>query len=250
MQQVLKLKELKIKRKKIFAIILARSGSKTIKHKNLQKIKGKPLIAWAIESCKRSKMIEKIFFCTDSIRYGKIAKKYGAHKIIIRPKSLSLDSTTDLETLKFVLKKIKNSGENPKIIAHIRPTTPFRKIKILDNAIKKFLKEKKASSLRTVHEMSETAYKSYEIDFKKNILKSLKNLKIDIELTNFPRQNFAKTYSANGIIDIYRTDEILKKNRLLGKNPIFYLTDHSHEIDTFEQLRYLKYLSKKKNIIS
>ncbi len=244
------MRESNIKRNEIIAIILARSGSKSIKHKNLKKLKDRPLISWAIEACRKSKMIKKIFFCTDSIRYGKIAKKYGAHEVIIRPKILSLDSTPDLKTLKFAIKKIKDKGENPSIIAHIRPTTPFRKIKVFDNAIKKFLKSKKASSLRTVHEMPETAYKSYEIDPKKKKLKTLKNLKIDIEMTNFPRQEFTKTYSANGLIDIYRTEIILKKNKLLGKNPTYYITNFTHEIDSLDQLRYLKYLSKNRKIIS
>tara|TARA_B100001057_G_C22720575_1_gene899543 strand:- start:27 stop:761 length:735 start_codon:yes stop_codon:yes gene_type:complete len=244
------MRELNIKKNKIIAIILARSGSKSIKHKNLKKLKGKPLISWAIEACKRSKMIKKIFFCTDSIRYGKIAKKYGAHEIIIRPKFLSLDSTPDLKTLKFAIKKIKDLGENSNTIAHVRPTTPFRKVKVFDNAIKKFLRSKKATSLRTVHEMPETAYKSYEIDTKKNKLKMLKNLKIDIEMTNFPRQIFPKTYLANGLIDIYRTETILKNNKLLGKYPIYYLTNFTHEIDSPDELRYLKYLSKSRKIVS
>ena len=91
------MRESNIKRNEIIAIILARSGSKSIKHKNLKKLKDRPLISWAIEACRKSKMIKKIFFCTDSIRYGKIAKKYGAHEVIIRPKILSLDSTPDLK---------------------------------------------------------------------------------------------------------------------------------------------------------
>ena len=238
------------KKKNIFSVILARSGSKSIKNKNLQMIKNKPLVAWAIEACKKSKLIQSTFFCTDSKTYGNIAKKYGIKDIIYRPRSLSLDSTSDLETIRFALKKIKELGKKPNIIAHIRPTTPFRKIKILDNAIKKFLKNKKATSLRTVHEMPETAYKSYEIDKKKNRLTCLKNLKINIELTNFPKQKFNKTYMANGIVDIYRSEIILKKNKLLGNNPTFFLTEYTQEIDSLEQLRYLRYLSKNKKIVS
>ena len=89
----------------------------------------------------------------------------------------------------------------------MRPTTPLRMLKDIDNAIKKF-STSKFSSLRSVHEMSETAYKAYEL--KKNLLSPLKNIKLSIEKINEPRQNFKKTYVANGIIDIFRKKFIKK----------------------------------------
>ena len=58
------------------------------------------------------------------------------------------------------------------------------------------------SSLRSIHEMSETAYKSYEV--KKDLLIPLKNIKLNMEKLNSPRQNFNKTFVANGVIDIFR----------------------------------------------
>ena len=41
--------------KKVIAIIPARSGSKSIKDKNIVNLRGKPLIAWSIEQCLKSK---------------------------------------------------------------------------------------------------------------------------------------------------------------------------------------------------
>ena len=56
-------------------------------------------------------------------------------------------------------------------------------------------------SLRSVHEMSETAYKSYEISNKKLLKPILKKIKF-LDKVNLPRQNFKKTYVANGIVNI------------------------------------------------
>ena len=50
--------------------------------------------------------------------------------------------------------------------------------------------------------MSETAYKSVEIQ--NGTLVPLKKLKLKMEDLNRPRQKFPKTYSPNGVIDIYR----------------------------------------------
>ena len=42
----------------VIAIIPARSGSKSIKNKNILKLNNKPLLAWSIELCLKSKLIE------------------------------------------------------------------------------------------------------------------------------------------------------------------------------------------------
>ena len=46
------------KNKNVIAIIPARSGSKSIKNKNIRKFKGKPLIFHTIEYAKKSKIID------------------------------------------------------------------------------------------------------------------------------------------------------------------------------------------------
>ena len=91
---------------KVVAVIPARSGSKGIKDKNIQKIKNKPLIAWAIETCKLSKKIDFFFVLTDSLKYKKIAKKHGAPVPFARPKSISKNTSTDLEFVKYSIKKL------------------------------------------------------------------------------------------------------------------------------------------------
>ena len=55
-----------LKGKNVIAIIPARSGSKSIKNKNIIKIKGKRLIEYSIEYAKRSKLIDEIVVSTDS----------------------------------------------------------------------------------------------------------------------------------------------------------------------------------------
>jgi len=228
---------------KVLAVILARSGSKGIKDKNIQQINGKPLIAWSIETCLKSNKIHKIIVSTDSKKYARIAKKYGAHETIIRPKKISKSLSTDYEAIIHLIKHYKKI--NYTFIAHIRPTTPDRKVRDIDKAIKIF-KKSKFSSLRSVHEMTETAYKSLELD-KKNCLKPLKNISLNLDQINKPRQFFKKTYTPNGVIDIYRKNFILKNKRLFGKKVLGYKTAFTNEIDTIEQLNYMRYKLEKKN---
>ncbi len=229
-----------IKYNSIIAIIPARSGSKSVKNKNVKILGKKPLIAWSIELCCRSKFISKVFVSTDSKKYAKLAKKFGKVEIILRPKKLSLDYSTDYQMIKHAMQKIKFDYD---YIAHIRPTTPTRKIEDINSAIQSFIKSD-CDSLRSVHEMSETSYKSLEISNGK--LKSLKNLNLSMDKLNQPRQKFNKTYIPNGVIDIYKKEFINKKKSLFGKNVKAFKTSYCHEIDNPEDFKYINFLWQKK----
>ena len=56
----------------IVAIIPARSGSKTVKDKNIKLLSGHPLIAYSIEVAKLSKKIERVIVSTDSEEYAEV----------------------------------------------------------------------------------------------------------------------------------------------------------------------------------
>ena len=225
---------------KIIAIIPARSGSKSLKNKNIKILNGKPLIAWSIQTCLKSEFINRVVVSTDSKKYAKIAKKYGAHEVIIRPKNISKDKSTDYEAVIHMICNLKYS--NYDLIAHIRPTTPQRSVSEIDKAIKVFATSK-YNSLRSVHEMPETAYKSFEI-YKKNQLKPIANLKFSLDDLNKPRQAFKDTYVANGVIDIYRKKFILENKKLFGKKVMAHITKRKEEVDSKEQFKYINYLLK------
>ena len=65
------------KNKNVIVIIPARSGSKSIKNKNIRKFKGKPLIYHTIEYAIKSKIIDEVVVTTDSQKYINLIKKYN-----------------------------------------------------------------------------------------------------------------------------------------------------------------------------
>ncbi|MBR7128467.1 MAG: NTP transferase domain-containing protein, partial [Lentisphaeria bacterium] len=68
------------------AIIPARSGSVRVKDKNIYPFKGKPLMAWTIESAVKSGMFDRIIVSTDSETYAAIGRQYGAEVPFLRDK--------------------------------------------------------------------------------------------------------------------------------------------------------------------
>ena len=69
----------------VLAIIPARSGSKSVKDKNIREINGKPMLAYSIEHGLKSEKINRVIVSTDSEKYAEIAKEYGAEVPFLRP---------------------------------------------------------------------------------------------------------------------------------------------------------------------
>jgi|TARA_B110000444_G_scaffold250821_1_gene277818 CMP-N,N'-diacetyllegionaminic acid synthase len=234
-------------RNEFWVIIPARSGSKSIKNKNLSKISGKPLFAYSILAAKKNKVFKKIVFSSDSEKYLKIAKKYGNCILHKRSKKASSDTAGELDVLKdFIKSHLKLNKFLPKFFVSFRPTSPIRYEKTINKGIKLFKKNANTySALRSVNEMSETSYKTVRIVDKK--LSSLCGKDFRIDKYDMCRAKYPKTYEMNGIIDIYKTQNILK-GTLLGNKVFPYVVDDiNSNIDSLKDIDFVKYYIKKNN---
>ena len=161
------MKDLIIKNE-VWSIIPARSGSKGIKKKNLQKILGHSLLKLTINASLKSKCIIRTFVSTDSKVFKKEALKCGAEVPFLRSKKNSSDKATDFQVMyEFLNMLIKTFGIIPKYFILLLPTSPFRDPKILDTAIIKFKRIKNYDSLVSVCPMEEPVQKKFFIK-KKN----------------------------------------------------------------------------------
>jgi len=232
----------------ILAVIPARSGSKGVPNKNIKELAGKPLIAYSISAAIKSKLIDRVIVSTDSEKYASISKDYGAEVPFIRPNEYSGDDSTDYDFVKHLLDWLaKNGGNTPDYIIHLRPTTPLRDPSILDNAIEEFMNNGEATSLRSAHEMPETAYKQFELEGK--YFKTICTGSFELDDANNSRQSFPKTYTPNGYVDILKTSHILENHLLHGNRVMGYLTDYTIEVDTIDDFEYLEWQTNKNNQI-
>jgi CMP-N-acetylneuraminic acid synthetase len=233
-----------INKQTVYAIIPARSGSKGVPNKNIIQLDGHPLMAYSIVVAKKCKTIDRVIVSTDSEEYAEIARQYGAEVPFIRPKSISGDAATDIEFFKhFVDWLNETEGFCPEYLVHLRPTTPLRKPEIIDMAVSKFV-ESEYTALRSAHKMTDTSYKTFEVE--NNKFKMICDKGFDIESTTLPRQAFPITYSPNGYVDIVRTSQI-EKRILHGDCVEAFITETSYEIDELDDLHYLQYLTNKRS---
>ena len=222
---------------KIIAVIPARSGSKSVKNKNIYEYKDEPLIYHSIKLAKRSKLINRVFVSTDSKKYQKLSIDLGAEAPFLRPKKISNDSSTDLEWAKHIvgyLKKVENYS--PDLIVHIRPTSPNRELTIFNKGINFFLKNlKNFNAMRSVNLMSQPPQKMFMM--KKNLLFGYFNNSLKGEYYNLPRQVYDKCYIPNGYIDIIKPSFFIKRSSLMGRKILGYLTPSTLDIDTKEDFK-------------
>ena len=222
---------------KIFALVTARSGSKGVREKNIKNIGGHSLLEWSIKSCLKAQSISQVYLSTDSDDYANIGKESGALVPFLRPKDLASDTANDLDVIKHFLSVV---DEKTDALVHIRPTTPLRDPLILDKAIEMFFHKKtELTSLRSVHQMSESAYKSFEVDGK-GFLSTIGSIESG-DKANLPRQAFPKTYIANGYVDVLDPSYILKENKLHGDKILAFQTPVVTEVDSIEDLEYLEW---------
>jgi CMP-N,N'-diacetyllegionaminic acid synthase len=221
----------------VFALVTARSGSKGIPDKNLKQIGNHSLLEWSIKSALKSSQITKVFLSTDSADYAKLGESFGAIVPFLRPAELASDTAVDLDVFKHFLTETK---ELPKAIVHIRPTTPLRNPEIINHAVIKFFDLKnEITSLRSVHEMSESAYKTFEVS-NQGLLQPIASV-ANGEKANLPRQAFPKTYQANGYVDVLNPEFILKEHKLHGDKIFAFETPVVTEVDSISDLEYLNW---------
>jgi CMP-N,N'-diacetyllegionaminic acid synthase len=225
---------------KVVALIPARAGSKGIPNKNVRLLGGHPLLAWSIAACCKSVTIDCVIVSTDSSDYAELAKELGAKVPFLRPQKISGDNSPDYEFIIHALDWFASNGGEPDFLVHIRPTTPIRDPRFIDDAVRDFIDAPYATALRSVQIMSESAYKTFEITPDGN-LKSVASDGTALDGANDARQQFPDTYHANGYVDVLSSSFIRKTGLIHGDKVKPFVTPSVVEIDTEEDFSHLEY---------
>ena len=124
------------------AIIIARGGSKRIPRKNIKMFKGKPIIAYSIETALSSGLFDYVMVSTDDNEISNISIKYGAEVPFIRRKKTADDFSGTADVILEVLNDLTNVNKHFKNVCCIYPTAPFISIKTLSEAYDVLVKSK------------------------------------------------------------------------------------------------------------
>ena len=229
----------------IYAIVPARAGSKGIADKNIRELGGHPLLAWSIAAAKKSQFINRVFISTDSDKYAAIAVRYGAEAPFLRPAVLAGDSSSDRDFFVHALDWLQeHESVVPDIWVHLRPTTPLRDPKLIDEAIIQFTNEPSATSLRSAHEAPESPAKWFKLNDDGSFSGLMGNTWL-----NMPRQECPKGYNPDGYVDLVRSERIRASEDMYFPRMLAYVSPPVREVDTAEDMAYLEYEVRKGHIL-
>ena len=222
---------------KILALIPARSGSKSIKDKNIQSFNGKPLMAYSIEDAVNSKLINRVIISTDSQYYANLAVTFGAEAPFLRPAEIAGDLSTDLEAFQHALTFLeKNENYIPDIVVHLRPTAPIRKVEDIDAMIQMMIDHPEADAVRSVVKVEKTPFKMWFME-EGQLSPVIEDEKYP-EAYNLPRQSLPQAYAQNACIDVIRTSTIQQLNSMTGKKILGYELNQMIDIDTYDDMNH------------
>jgi CMP-N-acetylneuraminic acid synthetase len=218
----------------ILAIIPARSGSKSVPHKNIRQINDKPMLAYSIEHALQSKLINRVIVSTDSEEYAKIARDYGAETPFIRPQEYATDTSLDIDVFYHCLNYLKvEEGYEADIVVQLRPTYPIRNPEDIDQMIRLLQENENADSVRSMALAKEIPYKMWKKGMNGTILPITSDIP---ECYNMPRQELPIAYYQNACIDVVRGRVILEEHSMSGSTILGYEMKDNYDIDTEEEM--------------
>ena len=213
-------------------IIPARKNSKRVKNKNLVKVLNKPLIFWTIKYAK--KFNKKNYDVVVSSDCNKIKKICITEKVTFlkRPKKIS----NDYASMHDVILHVKNNlSQNYKYIILLQPTSPLRKINLINESIKILNNKKNFDSL--IHLIKDSSFTG-----------TVKN-KIWRPEFNYNKrsQDINKKYIVSGNLYVYRASLFSKKIKLPKKTyPLISSDEKWIDIDCKEDFEILNFYLKEK----
>lgn len=141
----------------IVGFIFARGGSKGLPRKNIRKLNGKPLIAYAIETGKASKWIDSVIVSTDDQEIAAVARQYGA-EVYIRPDDLAQDDSPERKAWQHAIHMWQKENDSLlDVFVSIPATSPLRIVDDLDCCVEQLL-DNDADIVITVCEAARSPY--------------------------------------------------------------------------------------------
>lgn len=220
----------------ILGVITARGGSKSVPQKNIKSLGGKPLIAYTIETAKKSDLLADLIVSTDDEKIASVCREYDILVPFMQPAELATDSSGHLGVMRYALEFMENKkGVVYDYAVIFQPTSPFRLVEDINKTIEKII-ERGADS----------AFSMYEIEPSQHPMK-VKKMDGDIVLPycmeeeiGTHRQDFPVAYKRSGAVYVTKRDLIMNENRLFGDFIVGHIVPLERSIDIDSSFDWLK----------
>ncbi|HEX4913937.1 MAG TPA: acylneuraminate cytidylyltransferase family protein [Vicinamibacterales bacterium] len=138
---------------KVLGIITARGGSKGIPGKNLKLLAGKPLLAYTVDTARRSGALDRVILSTEDEAIATAGRDLGCDVPFMRPLDLAHDDTPHLPVIQHATRWMEERvNYHPDAVMILQPTSPLRTAQDIVAAIE-LLDRSGADSVLSVNEV-------------------------------------------------------------------------------------------------
>lgn len=215
----------------VLALVPARGGSKGIPRKNLQLLGGKPLVAHAVETGLAAKRVARVVCSTDDEEIADAARSAGAEVPFLRPRELAEDSSEDWPVFVHALNWLEqHEGWRPDLVVNLRPTSPLRRPRHIDDAVELLLRTG-ADSVKAICLARQHPHKMW-LRGANDCIEPYEKTQFRLERgPDVPRAQLAEVYWQNGVVDVTRREVIFEQRVMIGARVAGLVVDPADSID-------------------
>lgn len=218
----------------IVAVIPARAGSKGIPRKNLVRIVGRPLIAYAIEAAQNAASADRVLISTDDSEIADVARELGAEVPFLRPAELANDAAPMLGVMRHALAWLESQGVAVEALVLLQPTSPLRTGRHVEEAIALF----RSAPASSVVSVVEVPHQFNPVSVMKLSAQGTLVPFLGDQIIAIRRQDKPNAYARNGPAVLISHPDTLRSGQLYGESCLPYLMseEDSLDIDTPQDL--------------
>ena len=233
---------------KNIALIPARYGSKRLPGKNSKILNGFPLISYTISASLNSELFDEVIVSTDSEDIAEVARQFGATVPLLRPSSLALDNSTDIQWVNHALyNMVVTTLSEVEFVAILRPTSPLRTSKTICKAMKFLESHLWADSLRGMEITKIHPGKMWIVDSNQEAFPFLPQILGQTPTHDKPTQTLPQVWAQNASLEIVRMEALLKTHSISGRRILSFELPglEGFDINTQEDWNFLESLVAK-----
>ena len=136
----------------VLGLVPARAGSKGLPGKNIRRLGGRPLVAYAAAAAAGSGVIDRAVLSTDDPQIAAAGRDAGLEVPFMRPSGLAGDETPMLAVIEHALDALGAGGWAADIVVLLQPTSPLRTPAHIRDAVA-LLRDSGADSVVSVVEL-------------------------------------------------------------------------------------------------
>ena len=218
------------KKPNVLGVIPARGGSKSVPHKNLAPLNGKPMMVWTIEAAQNSKMMTHFVVSSEDEKIIQVALQYGAPAPFVRPAEFATDEAPSLPVVQHAVREMEARLNIVfDYVVMLQATSPLRTGADIDAALEKLIRtgaDSVVSVVRIAH------HHPYRMRFIENDL--LVKLPMGEQKELQRRQDLPPVFIRNGAIFATKREVVMEQNSFLGtvSRPYLMPESRSANVDT------------------